>query len=46
MKNYLLGYADYFHALYCPNNVYDDGVVIGENEAAVRDVTFVVTDKC
>lgn len=46
MKNYLLGYADYFHALYCPNNVYDDGVVIGENESAIRDVTFVVTDKC
>ena len=43
MKNYLLGYADYFHALYCPNNVYG---VIGENESAVRDVTFVVTDKC
>lgn len=46
MKTELLGYNDYFHAIYCPDNQYDDGVTVGENEAPIRNVTFVVTDKC
>ena len=46
MKTELLGYNDYFHAIYCPDNQYDDGVIVEENEAPIRNVTFVVTDKC
>lgn len=46
MKNRIISYSDYFMAIYCPQGVYDDGVTLSENEAAVRDVTFIVTDKC
>ena len=46
MKTELLGYSDYFNNIYCPDRQYDDGTMLEGNEAAIRDVTFVVTDKC
>lgn len=47
MSKYIYdNYSDYFQGLYYPDGISYADETIGEDEAAVRNVTFVVTDDC